>query len=277
MTKKQIVLSILDVLLYVVVFFLLQLVFTYLVALVAVVAQGGGLTAKAFLSAISGMDAKSLVAATVLSSVATLCLFAKTGWGPVSRSWLRTRPWGVLLWAALLALGTILPSEWIVEQMQFAMPESQAKLFEQLLGEPWGYLAIGVLAPLAEELVFRGAVLRRLLGMMPGRQWLAIVISALVFGAVHGNLPQFVHATVIGLILGWMYARTRSILPGVMFHWVNNTVAYLMFNLMPQMQDGQLIDLFHGDHKMMALGLIFSLFIIIPSLFQLHQRMRKAQ
>ena len=145
------------------------------------------------------------------------------------------------------------------------------------MGEPTGYLAIGILAPLAEELVFRGAVLRTLLRLLgPRRHGLAILVSAVLFGAVHLNLPQFVHATLIGLLLGWMYYRTNSIISGVVFHWINNTVAYIMFNLMPQMADGKLIDLFHGDSRMMWMGLAFSVCILLPSLLQLSIRLKRA-
>ena len=134
------------------------------------------------------------------------------------------------------------------------------------------------MAPIAEEVVFRGAVLRTLLDIFGSRtHWAAIVFSALVFGAIHLNLAQGTHAFLVGLLLGWMYYRTGSILPGVLFHWVNNTVAYLMFNFMPQMNDGKLIDLFHGSERMMYGGLFFSLCILIPSLFQLGMRMKKVK
>lgn len=267
----------LDIVMYLVVFLLIQFVFTVAVGIASVMADGGSWADVS--SSLQGgfqMSGKAMVVATVLSSLLTLCLFAKVGWGPVSKHWLRTKPYGVLVWAALAALGTILPSEWMVEQMEYSMPENMEKLFEQIMGEPMGYLSIGIMAPLAEEIVFRGAVLRRLLGVCGQRwHWVAIAISAALFGAVHGNLPQFVHAALLGLLLGWMYYRTGSILPGVMLHWVNNTVAYVMFNAMPQMSDGKLIDLFHGNARMMAMGIIFSLFILIPSLLQLHGRMRR--
>ena len=268
----------LDILLYIVVFFLIQYIFVVATGVIGMWVGGWAWNAigDAFVHGGFQLSGKMMVVATVLSSIMTLCLFAKLKWGPVSRNWLKTKPFGVLIWAAIAALGTILPSEWIVEELQYTMPEATEKLFEQIMGEPTGYIAIGLLAPLAEELVFRGAILRKLLGMFNEKwHWAAIVISALIFGAVHGNLPQFVHASLIGLLLGWMYYRTKSIIPGVLFHWVNNTVAYVMFNVMPQMADGKLIDLFHGDHKMLVLSLIFSLFILIPSLLQLNLRMKK--
>lgn len=268
----------LDIVMYLVVFLLIQFVFTFAVGAASAMADGGSWAdVSGSLSSGFQMSGKAMVVATVLSSLLTLCLFAKVGWGPVSKHWLRTKPYGVLVWAALAALGSILPSEWMVEQMEYSMPEAMEKMFEQIMGEPLGYLSIGIMAPLAEEIVFRGAVLRRLLGVCGERwHWVAIAISAVLFGAVHGNLPQFVHAALLGLLLGWMYYRTGSILPGVMLHWVNNTVAYVMFNVMPQMADGKLIDLFHGNERMMVMGIVFSLFILIPSLLQLHVRMKKA-
>ena len=268
----------LDILLFVVVFFLIQYVITVLTGIIGMLASGSSWKAagEAFIHGNFNLTSNMLVIATVLSSVFTACLFAKLRWTPVSRHWLREKPVGVLFWAALAALGSILPSEWLVEQMQHTMPEAQEKLFEQIMAQPIGYISIGIVAPLAEEMVFRGAILRKLLGRFGEKwHWVAILISAVIFGAVHGNIPQFVHAALIGLLLGWMCYRTGSILPGVLLHWVNNTVAYVMFNAMPQMADGKLIDIFHGSTKMVVLSIIFSMFILIPSILQLNARMKK--
>lgn len=49
-----------------------------------------------------------------------------------------------------------------------------------------------------------------------------------------------------------------------------------MFNIMPQMDDGKLIDIFHGNHTEMLLALVFSLFIMIPAIVQLNQNMKPA-
>jgi len=252
--------DILDILWYVVVFFLLQIVFG---AILGVFKLSLGMTT---------------IITTVLSSGLTIFLFLKLRWTPVSRSWMQTRPWIVLTWSVLLALGSIIPSERLVEVLQMEMPEQMMKMFEEVMKKPIGYVVIGILAPFAEEVVFRGAILRKLLGMMDEkRHWVAIAISALVFGLVHLNIPQGIHAFLIGLLLGWMYYRTRSILPGILFHWVNNSVAFIMFHIMPQMADGKLIDLFHGNERMVTLSVIFSFFILIPSIYQLNVWMKRAK
>ena len=221
-------------------------------------------------------DGLALVVSTIVSSLLTIALFALCRWAPMSRSYLRSHPWVVLVWVVLLACGTIIPSEWLLEQLNIQMPEGTEKMFEDIMGRPEGYIVIGILAPIAEEMVFRGAILRSLLkAFSPQMHWLAIILSALLFGVVHGNLPQGCHAFAIGLLLGWLYYRTDSIVPGVVFHWVNNSVAYVMFNLLPQVGDGKLIDLFHGNQRMMMYSLGFSLCIMLPSLFQLAMRLTR--
>ena len=211
-----------------------------------------------------------------VSSLLTIILFAWRKWFPLTKTYLQTRPWTTLLWVVVLSLGTIIPSEWMQEQLGMEMPEELERLMTQLLSSPAGYVAVGILVPLAEEIVFRGAILRTLLRLLPGNwHWGAILISALIFGAVHGNMVQFVHATLLGLLLGWMYWRTDSIVPGVVLHWVNNSVAYVRCRLMPGMTDVELIDLFKGNERSVILAVVFSLLIFLPALYQLNLRLKK--
>lgn len=217
------------------------------------------------------MDATGTILTMTLFSVATVALFLWQKWAVVSRHWVRTRPWAVLFWCLLAAFGSLIPSVWLEEIMP-PLPNIIEEELDMILRERMGYLVVGLLAPLAEELVFRGAILRSLL-KWNSRPWVAIVISAALFSAAHLNPAQIPHTFLIGLLLGWMYWRTDSIVPDVVFHWVNNTVAYVLYNFYPN-PDLKLIDLFGSQqHVLMALG--FSLCILIPSLLQLNLRMRK--
>ena len=223
------------------------------------------------------IDADTMIWGSVASSAITVLLFVFFKWARLSANYLRTRPWTVLFWVTTLTLGTILPSEWLLEQLNFEMPEEYEIIFTQIISKPYGYLAIGLLVPLAEEIVFRGAILRVLLEWMGDRMhWVAIVVSALLFGVMHGNLPQFTHGFLLGLLLGWMYYRTRSIIPGLALHWVNNTVAYVCSNLMPGFTDNNLLELCGDDQRKVAMYLLFSLCMFLPSLFQLAKRMKQA-
>ena len=266
----------LDVIWYFMAFFLIQFIMIWAVRIGTNLATGQPLIDAA--NAASRPNGDALVLMMLFSSILTILVFGQFRWSPWSRDYLRSKPWLVVVWTIILSLGTILPSEWILESLQVRMSEAQVQMFEQIMGKPMGYIAIGILAPIAEEMCFRGAILRKLLTMFPKRQhWIAIAVSAVLFALAHFNVVQSLHAFLIGLLLGWLYYRTDSILPGIVFHWINNTVAYVMFNIMPQMADGKLIDLFHGNSRMVTLSVIFSFFILIPSIYQLNVWMKRAK
>jgi membrane protease YdiL (CAAX protease family) len=200
-----------------------------------------------------------------------MAVFLMAKWSVVSRHWVRTRPWFVLFWCVVAALGALVPSVWLQEHMP-ELPNLVEGEFDMIMKDRMGYFVVGLLAPLAEEMVFRGAILRSLL-RWKSNPWVGIVISAILFAVIHMNPAQMPHAFLISLLLGWMYWRTDSIVPGVVYHWVNNTVAYILYNIYPN-PDLTLLDLFGSDQKVwMALG--FSLLIFLPSLFQLNQRLSK--
>jgi hypothetical protein len=152
------------------------------------------------------------------------------------------------------------------------LPNIAEDTFDMIMKDRWGYLSIGLLAPLAEELVFRGAILRSLL-KWTSRPWVAIAISAVFFAVAHLNPAQLPHAFLVGLLLGWMYYRTDSIVPCVVYHWINNTVAYVMYNLYPN-ADLTLVDLF-GSERIVLMAVGFSLCMLVPALFQLNLRLEK--
>ncbi|MBQ9215258.1 MAG: CPBP family intramembrane metalloprotease [Prevotella sp.] len=217
------------------------------------------------------LDATGTIVTMTVFSILTTAVFLLAKWSVVSRHWLQTRPWVVLFWCVVAALGILIPSAWLQEIMP-ALPNVAEEQFDMILKDRWGYLVVGLLAPFAEELVFRGAILRALL-RWKSNPWIGIVISALLFALIHMNPAQMPHAFLIGILLGWMYYRTDSIIPGVVYHWVNNTVAYVMYNLYPD-PNMTLLDLF-GSQRTVLMALGFSLCIFLPALFQLNQRLRK--
>ena len=265
-----------DIVLYIIIFIVVQIIMMYAGAGIWAGIKGEGY--QATLQAIgTGSNAILLALTSVFSNVITIIIFLKTKWTPLTRDYLLSKPWGTLLWVALFTLGTIIPLSFLYEQLGIEMDENTQQIFTSLMKEPWGYVAVGILAPLAEEVVFRGAILRTLLGIMSKKNhWVAIFISAAVFGLAHFNEAQFINALLMGLLLGWMYYRTGSLVPGILLHWVNNTMAYVLTNIMPQ-SDGKLIDLFHGDEKTVYYAVGFSLCIMIPSFIQMIIRLKKAK
>ena len=99
------------------------------------------------------------------------------------------------------------------------------------------FLATALAAPVVEEVVFRGLILTRLNRVMPG--WLAVVLSALVFGLCHGQAVWVGYAFVLGLTFGALTLRSRSILPAMACHIVFNTIGQLT-TLLQQNPNAQL-------------------------------------
>lgn len=215
-----------------------------------------------------------MVGLTLLNSVVVGAVFMALRWSPFSRSYMQKRPWAVLIWTALLALGSIPLADALSSLTNVKMPAEELQLLTTLVTHPWGWIAVGVLVPIAEEMVFRGAILRTLLNLYGHRwRWGAIVLSALLFGLAHGNMAQLLNATLLGCLLGWLYYRSGSIAPGIVFHMVNNSVAVLLVRLMPGSADMQLVDLFAGDTPRLILFMLCALCVFVPSLWQLRQRL----
>lgn len=106
---------------------------------------------------------------------------------------------------------------------QAGIPNTMEETFLAMSRNPLGILSITLLAPLLEELLFRGAIQGELARW--GSPWRAIIISSLIFGVVHLNPAQIPFAFLLGIIFGWLYYRTGSLLPGIVGHVLNNSVS----------------------------------------------------
>ena len=82
------------------------------------------------------------------------------------------------------------------------------------------FLYAGILAPITEEILFRGLIQRSLL---PFGKKFAILVSSLTFGLFHGNLIQTPYAFAVGLVLGYVAAE-YNILWAMVLHMINNLV-----------------------------------------------------
>lgn len=90
----------------------------------------------------------------------------------------------------------------------------------------WLILCISVLLPaLLEELFFRGALLPALEG---GSFWSAMLISALSFALVHGDLTNLIGPFVCGLIYAYMTYITGSVWSAVLAHMINNALTFVV-------------------------------------------------
>ena len=244
----------LDVTIYLVVFSAIQIIVSFGAALSNIF----GLKAD---------DPKVLVALSATASIITLIIFLWRKWTPMGKTYIQSKPWATLIWSAVAALGVVIPSVWLQEQMP-ALPDVAGETLTKIISTPGGYFVIALLAPVVEEVVFRGAILRALLSSMKSK-WGAICFTAALFALIHANPAQMPHAFLMGWLMGWLYMRTGSILPAVVFHWANNTVAYLIAVAYPG-DEVKLVDIFSGNETAVVMSVVFSLCIFLPALFQLN-------
>ena len=96
----------------------------------------------------------------------------------------------------------------------------------------WGsILSLVVIAPLTEELLVRGLILRGFLSHYSGRK--AILASAIFFAVLHLNPWQFIGATALGVLFAWWFIQTRSMLPCLFGHAFANALPLTASVLLP--------------------------------------------
>lgn len=86
------------------------------------------------------------------------------------------------------------------------------------------FITIALVPAFCEEFLFRGVILSNL---MPYGKGLAIIVSSVFFGLMHGNFYQFLYTMAAGMVLGLLYVITDSIWCSVLMHMINNSLSLL--------------------------------------------------
>ena len=106
------------------------------------------------------------------------------------------------------------------------LPDYMEQDFVDLAHNPIGILVLCIIAPIAEEYLFRGVAMRKMLrwNISP---WYAIIGSSIMFGLIHINPAQIPGAITMGIVMAWMCYRTKSLIPGIIIHITNNTLCLI--------------------------------------------------
>jgi sodium transport system permease protein len=163
---------------------------------------------------------------------------------PVQTLLLRRPPWFAPIAAVLLAVA-LHPTVNLLQSLVMRVYPLNEQLAEALHRMESGFsdklwpmlLVIGVLPAICEELAFRGFILsgfRRL-----GHKWTAIVLSSIFFGATHAIFQQSLVASLVGVVIGFLAIQSGSLLPGVLFHIVHNSMALIVQQVAPALSDKQ--------------------------------------
>ncbi len=191
------------------------LIFLGIQAISGIVLQVLGLQENA-LAAGRGMFAASLAIVALL----WLCRLAgrESAWQPCS-SW-KSREVGV----ALLAIGGVSFGMSLLTEPLSLNDLGLEDMFNAMRSDPLCILALCVVGPLTEEVVFRDGILRHLVagGMKP---WVAVAVGAALFGVIHIDPAQMVPAIVGGIALGALFIRTGNLSLCLPAHIFNNSLA----------------------------------------------------
>lgn len=102
------------------------------------------------------------------------------------------------------------------------IPDLLTDQFEILTSSVIGILTLALIGPIQEEIIMRRVIMKSIYDKKKN-VWLAITVSALLFAIIHGNPIQIVFAFPAGLLLGWLYYRTGSLLVPITGHVLNNS------------------------------------------------------
>lgn len=165
----------------------------------------------------------------------------KATWSPVSVPYLVCSGLAILT-GGFIVSGLMGLLDWI--------PDIMEQSFDILQSGWGGILAIAIIGPVLEELLFRGAITKALLQQYSPTK--AILISALLFGVFHINPAQILPAFLIGILFAWTYYKTGSLIPCILMHVLNNSLAVYLSIQYPEAKN--MDDLISGTPYLIVLS-----------------------
>lgn len=157
----------------------------------------------------------------VLAAAAMLWHLIYWGYFSFGKSPFREVSGKVMLLSIMLVFASMFAFN-IMAQL-LGLPDELAEVMKQMSNNILGCFAIAVLGPILEEVLFRGAIQGYL--MRKYNPVVGIVVASVIFGVIHKNPIQIFYATCLGLVFGWMYYRIRSLMPVIIGHVLNNSLA----------------------------------------------------
>ncbi len=144
------------------------------------------------------------------------------------------------IWVLWLLILSLFSSSFLYGALDFvewpqifkdAEATNQSLIEQLLLDQSFGIIILNilmfaVLPAVLEEIFFRGTVQKMLINIT-GKPHFAIIITSVIFGLVHGNIPGILAYTAMGLILGYLFFATGNLKYSILFHFLNNGLSLL--------------------------------------------------
>lgn len=152
----------------------------------------------------------------------------------------KASPMAVVLLVAVSTVAAMIVTEPL--SLVFPMPEAIKEVYKKMLSDTlWTTLSVAVAAPLIEEFLLRGVMMRGMLQYISPTK--AILWSAFFFALIHLNLSQATGAFILGTFIGWIYYRTGSLWLAILIHFINNGLSTLFTIMYPENIEMSLMDL----------------------------------
>lgn len=172
-------------------------------------------------------------------------------------------------WSLVLGFAAVSLSGFLIQLLALINPQSVDEFIEQFedfsLGHPLAvFTAIVIVAPIFEEVLFRG-VLFRLFERTGVRLLWTVILTSLLFGAFHLNIVQGLYAGVLGLLIALALVYTNTLWVPIVIHFANNLYAFVNgFD--------PVIDFYESNPLVSLFISLLSVLVLIPlSLFMLYK------
>lgn len=194
-----------------------------------------------------------VVSTTILNAAASAVVYALALFIVIGMPWLiKRRPttreeiglhklprWIDLLWAPAGYIVYLIATSYVSQLAQGFLTfvdyeQVQNTGFSDLVSRPeyiLAFLSLVLIAPIAEEILFRGYLLGKLRKYAP--LWLSILITSALFGFVHGQWNVGIDVFVLSIVLCLLRVYTGSLWPSIMLHMLKNAVAYYFLFINP--------------------------------------------
>ncbi len=194
----------------------------------------------AFIYGIFGIDYKNDTSSFFISSISTISAFFILG---IIYCFISFTPLQSVIYFKRIKLTKLLPliaiglsvamlSNYISDIMAYNLSLTGINFSNNSNDENWStyrflleIVDTAIVPAVFEEFAFRGVVLNKLRKF--GDSY-AIIMSAVLFGLMHGNLSQIPFAFILGLVIGFIAVKTNSIIPGILIHFFNNLFSVIM-------------------------------------------------
>lgn len=194
----------------------------------------------ALICGIFGIDYKSDTSSFFISSITTISAFFILG---IIYCFISFTPLQSVIYVKRIKLSKLLPliaiglsvamlSNYISDIIAYNFSLTGISFSSNANDENWStyrflleIVDTAIVPAVFEEFAFRGVVLNKLRKF--GDSY-AVIMSAVLFGLMHGNLSQIPFAFILGLVIGFIAVKTNSIIPGILIHFFNNLFSVIM-------------------------------------------------